>query len=65
MKRRNGENFKNIILSNDVTVESGTNKGKSLDEILERQDSEIRELKSNVKWIYKYGGVGTGKGGGN
>lgn len=56
---------KNIILSNDVTVESGTNKGKSLDEILERQDSEIRELKSNVKWIYKYGGVGTGKGGGN
>ena len=59
--KRNG---KNIILSSDVTVESGSNRGKNLDEILEKQDSEIRELKSNVKWVYKYGGVGSGKGGG-
>ena len=59
--KRNG---KNIILSSDVTVESGSNRGKNLDEILEKQDSEIKELKSNVKWVYKYGGVGSGKGGG-
>ena len=61
MKRKNGQN---IILSDDVTIESGTNIGKSLNEVLERQDAEIKELRSNIKWIYKYGGVGSGKGGG-
>ena len=65
MKRQNGENIENIILSSDITIEGGTNKGKNLEEVLEQQNSEIEKLKSNVKWIYKYGGVGgNGKGGG-
>ena len=59
--KRNG---KNIILSDDITIKSGTHQGENLEEILERQDSEIEKLKSNVKWIYKYGGVGSGRGGG-
>jgi hypothetical protein len=59
--KRNGNN---IIFSDDVTIESGSNKGKNLREILEAQDKAIKELRSNVKWIYQYGGVGSGSGGG-
>ena len=59
--KRNGNN---IIFSDDITVESGSNQGKSLREVLESQDKAIKELRSNVKWIYQYGGVGSGSGGG-
>ena len=34
------------------------------DERLDKQQSEIDQLKANTKWLYKYGGVG-GKGGGS
>lgn len=64
MKRINGQNIgQNIITSSDITLEGEINGGKTLEEVLEEQSSEIEKLKSNVKWIYKYGGVG-GKGGG-
>ena len=39
--KRNG---KNIILSDDITIKSGTHQGENLEEILERQDSEIEKL---------------------
>ena len=59
--KRNG---KNIITSDDITV-LGKNSGKSLEEVLENLQSESDSLKSNVKWLYKYGGVGgSGSGGG-
>lgn len=59
--KRNGNNF---ILSNDITIETGNHQGEELGKVLDKQDAEIEKLKSNIKWIYKYGGVGSGKGGG-
>lgn len=56
-------NGRNIINSNDVTL-IGTNAGKTLDEVLENLQDTQEKLKSNVKWIYKYGGVGSSSGGG-
>jgi len=60
MKRKNG---KNIITSDDVTV-LGKNSGKTLEEVLESLQNDSDSLKSNVKWLYKYGGVGGNGGGG-
>lgn len=60
MKRKNG---KNIITSDDVTV-LGKNSGKTLGEVLESLQNDSDSLKSNVKWLYKYGGVGGNGGGG-
>lgn len=62
MKRKNG---KNIITSDDITL-VGNNKysGKSLHDVLDELSTDHEKLKSNVKWIYKYGGVGSGRGGG-
>lgn len=53
-------NGKNRIISEDDIELSGS----SLSEKFESQQQEIDELKSNVKWIYKYGGVGKGGSGG-
>ena len=58
-------NKKNFILSDDITIATGSHQGEDLGKVLDRQDAEIDKLKSNVKWIYKYGGVGSGKGGGS
>lgn len=55
-------NGKNIITDSDVTV---LERNSTLADILKQQDTEISQLKSNVKWLYKYGGVGSGSGGGN
>lgn len=54
---------KNIILDTDITITDPTNFGDSLSEVLNKQQNDINTLKSNVKWIYKYGGVGSGSGG--
>ena len=56
-------NGKNIITDNDITVTGGKNLGDNLSNVLQNQQNEIDTLKSNVKWLYKYGGVG-GSGGG-
>ena len=54
-------NGKNIILDSDVTV---TESSSSLSEVLKSHSNDLEKLKSNVKWLYKYGGVGSGGGGG-
>ena len=60
-------NGHNIILDEDITM-TGDLSGEKLSEIIREQRSEIEKLKSNLKWIYKYGGVGgsggSGSGGG-
>ena len=53
-------NGKNIILDSDVTV---TESSSSLSEVLKSHSNDLEKLKSNVKWLYKYGGVGSGGGG--
>jgi hypothetical protein len=58
---KNGE-ASALITTNDIT----TSNRRSLSEVLLEQQQDIDSLKSNVKWIYKYGGVGSGgAGGGN
>ena len=57
-------NGKNIITDKDITVTGGNNPGNTLSDILENHDNNITKLKSEVKWLYKYGGVGGGSGGG-
>jgi hypothetical protein len=56
---KNGEQS-SIITTNDITTSSR----RSLSEVLSEQQQDIDSLKSNVKWIYKYGGVGSGGTGG-
>ena len=59
-----GDNVQNIITDGDVIVTSPSKIGKTLDEVLVEQQSDIDRLKSNVKYIYAYGGVGgSGSGG--
>ena len=61
-----GDNVQNIITDGDVIVTSPSKIGKTLDEVLSEQQSDIDRLKSNVKYIYAYGGVGgSGSGGGS
>ena len=59
--KRNG---KNIITDQDITLTGGKNIGKSLDSVLSSQEDRLDRIESNVKWIYKNGGVGSGPGGG-
>ena len=60
-----GNNVQNIITDGDVIVTSPSKIGKTLDKVLDEQQSDIDKLKSNVKYIYTYGGVGgSGSGGG-
>lgn len=59
-----GNNVQNIITDGDVIITSPSKIGKTLDEVLVEQQSDIDRLKSNVKYIYAYGGVGgSGSGG--
>lgn len=60
--KRNG---KNIITDQDITLTGGKNIGKSLDSVLNNQEERLDRIESNVKWIYKNGGVGSGSGGGS
>ena len=54
----------NIITDGDVIITSPSKIGKTLDEVLDEQQADIDRLKSNIKYIYAYGGVGgTGAGG--
>ena len=57
-------NGKNIITDKDITVTGAKNLGDNLSDILQEQQSSIDSLRSNVKWLYKYGGTGSGGGGG-
>lgn len=66
VKNNNTEQGKNIITDRDITI-TGENKnlGNSLSNIIQSHEDSINKLKSNVKWLYKYGGVGSGSGSGN
>lgn len=48
-------NNNKIISEDDIIMSDGTS---SLSDILSSHQQQISDLKSNVKWIYKYGGVG-------
>lgn len=72
MKIKKGDKIYPIITGDDVVITKGVNhSGKTVDVALEEVDEtldehkkEIDKLKSNVKYIYSYGGVGgTGRGG--
>ena len=52
---------KKIISEDDIILSDGST---TLSERINSQQQQINQLKSNVKWIYKYGGVGSGGGGG-
>ena len=53
-------NGKDRIITEDDIILSGS----SLSERFESQQQQINQLQSNIKWIYKYGGIGKGGGGG-
>lgn len=50
------------IISTDDIIVTNQELGTSLTDVLDEQQENINDLKSNVKWLYKYGGVG-GRGG--
>ena len=59
---------KNLITDQDITVTGGNSLGNNLSDILQEQQDTLEQLKKNVKWLYKYGGVGgsgCGVGGGS
>ena len=59
MRLNNGNK---IITEDDIVLSDGAT---TLSERLSSYKKDIDRLKSNVKWIYKYGGVGSGSGGGS
>ena len=67
--KKDGKNY-NIITDGDVTITSPSKIGKTLKNVIDEQQSDIDRLKSNIKYIYAYGGVGgsgsgSGSGGSN
>ena len=56
-------NTKLITTDDIITTGSVQELGENLSTILEQQSNDIAQLKSNVKWITKHGGVGGGTGG--
>ena len=50
-----------IITEDDIVLLHGDY--PTLSDALNQQKEDINSLKSNLKWIYKYGGVGSGTGG--
>ena len=54
-------NGKDRIITEDDIILSDS----SLSERFESQQQQINQLQSNIKWIYKYGGIGKGGGGGD
>lgn len=63
MKLHNNNENVNIITDYDVTMTN--NGGKSLHEVLTDHNSKISKLESNVKWMYRYGALGSGGTGGS
>lgn len=64
MKLHKDEKIHNIIQDSDITL-SESYSGKTLSEVLGEQKNELDKLKSNVKWLAKYGGVGGSGGSGS
>jgi hypothetical protein len=55
----------NIITDQDIDLTAYENQDKTLSEVLTEHKQDIEQLKSNVKFIYKYGGIGSGSGSGS
>ena len=66
MKVKKGNKIYPVVTGDDVIITKGKQSLNTLDDALDNQQKEIDKLKSNVKYIYSYGGVGgTGSGGNN
>ena len=63
MKFNNKDGKYNIITSEDIIM-TGEQVGKKLSEIIDEHENKLNRLASNDKWLYKYGGFGSGTGGG-
>lgn len=62
MKLHTNNEIHNLINENDINLADGTTLSAKLSET----QQQINDLKNNVKWLYKYGGVGgSGSGGGS
>ena len=57
-------NGQNIITDRDITMTGDGFQGEELSGVLSDHQTRLSTLESNVKWIYKNGGVGSGSGGG-
>lgn len=55
----------NIINSNDIDILTNKHIGQNLTSVISTYDKKLDTLERNIKWIYKYGGVGGNRGGGN
>ena len=53
-------NNSKIVSDDDIIMSDGS---LTLSDKLSSITNDVNSLKSNVKWIYKYGGVGSGSGG--
>lgn len=54
-----------LVTTDDVVMSGNTTElGENLSDVLQKQSKDIAQLKGNVKWIAKYGGVGGGSGSG-
>lgn len=52
----------NIVTSEDVVM-AGKTIGKNLTDVINEHETKLERLSSNDKWLYKYGGFGSGTGG--
>ena len=60
--RDNNDNYNkyNIITDKDITMTDEVHIGDSLSDIITEHDTRIEKLESNVKWMYRYGALGSG-----
>lgn len=62
---KKGESFPIRITDEDITITNREKFGENLKDVLDEHQADIEKLKSNVKYLYSYGGVGgTGSGSG-
>lgn len=59
------KNGKNVITDQDITITDNINAGSTVSTVLAKHEEKLDRLESNLKWIYKNGGIGTGSGGGS
>lgn len=55
-------NNSKIVSDDDIIMSDGSS---TLSDKLSSITNDVNSLKTNVKWIYKYGGVGSGSGNGD
>ena len=65
IKEDNKYNHYNIITDNDINITDEQHVGESLAEVINTHDKKIERLESNVKWMYRYGALGSGGSGGS